>query len=957
MHSFLDILSEHITSSESSLLEEACFVFPNRRTGLYLKKHLSGKIKKTIFSPAFYTIDDFIYLLSGFTIADNITLLTLLYKAYKESNTSNENENKSFDAFISWGQMMISDFNDIDANLADPSEVFTVLTEAKAIAQWNPGNPVLTKFQKRYLDFYRSLNEVYDRFTQKLIQDKTSYRGLILKFLIEKNLLKRAAERWKKIYFVGFNALTKAEEQLIDFYVKEGLGALYMDYDLFYTDNKLNEAGYHIRKALNKWGISPFHNVFNAFKEESKNIHIVGVPGYTGQARMCGMILQQMQSPEAEHDTAVVLPDETMLFPVLNALPDSVMHTNVTMGYPFAKTITSDFFSTIINLFDNAIRLQKLKPDGPLRFSIKDILKMVSHPLLYLLINDNKAHTEAQQQLSRLLKKNNKIFYTSQEWLATTTAHINIEHPFYNVVRIICLEPFTDAVSLTTKFLEITSLFRKTFLLNNAQSKDEIEFEFLYHYTELLKKLHGFLKTLETTDIRTFRSMHGQMIKSLNVPFSGEPLKGLQVMGLLESRNLDFKNIIITSVNEGILPRSKNQKSFIPLDIRRDFNLPLFYDNESIYAYHFYRLIQRAENIWILYNTESDTFVSGEKSRFLAQMMYELKDTPCVTFTENILTYPFNTLSDNNTIIVEKTPEVISLIEKKLKKGLSPTSLYIYLQCPLRFYLQYVLGIKAPDSPEENMDEAQLGTVIHNTLEELYSKSLGRTLTEDFLNYDDNYISGLLINNFKKENKSIDLEHGKNHIIFTIALKYIQQFIKEEKKILKELSAKNENMQLLNIELPLEKDFTVQMEDVQYEVKLKGRIDRIDRVGSLIRIIDFKTGSIQDNDLKVKDWDIINQEKLSGKALQLLMYAYLFAAHTQQKGFMSGFISLRNPAERYLPLVFPEGKNTYDNAMENNIESFLNTVFQSFFDKGISFCQTADETRCKYCDFIKLCNR
>ncbi len=255
------------------------------------------------------------------------------------------------------------------------------------------------------------------------------------------------------------------------------------------------------------------------------------------------------------------------------------------------------------------------------------------------------------------------------------------------------------------------------------------------------------------------------------------------------------------------------------------------------------------------------------------------------------------------------------------------------------------------------MDEAQLGTVIHNTLEELYSKSLNRFLTADFLNYDDNYIRGLLINNFKKENKFIDLEHGKNHIIFTIALKYIQQFINEEKIFLKELSAKNENLQLLSIEFPLEKDFTVNNEDVQYEVKLKGRVDRIDRVGSLVRIIDFKTGNIQDNDLKIRNWDIINQEKLSGKALQLMIYAYLFAAHTQQKGFMCGFISLRNPAERYLPLIFPEGKNTYDNAMEDNIESFLNTVFQSFFDIKSSFCQTADETRCKYCDFIKLCNR
>ncbi len=957
MPSFLDILTEHIIGRELSLLEEACFVFPNRRTGLYLKKHLAAKLKKTMFSPAFYTIDDFICLLSGFTIADNITLLTTLYRAFKESNADSDKEIKPFDAFISWGQMMLNDFNDIDANLADPLQVFTVLTEAKAIAQWNPGNPVLTPFQKKYLDFYKSLGGIYEAFTKKLIQGKASYRGLILKYIIENNLLKNTPAPWKKIYFVGFNALTVAEEQLIDFYVKEGMGTLYLDYDIFYTENNLNEAGSHIRKAISKWGNSPFHEEFNTFKEQPKNIHIVGIPGYTGQAKMCGMLLQQWQLQINENNTVVVLPDETMLFPVLNALPDSVSHINVTMGYPFGRTITSDFFSTIINLFDNAIRLQKLKHDAPFRFNVKDILKISSHSLVCLLINDNEPQTSLLNELNREFKKSNKIFYTSQEWLSITSGALSHDHPFIDIVGIICTEPFNNALSLTAKFLEISTLFRKIFMSSNAKKRDAVEFEFLYHYSELLNKLHCFLKTLETTDVRTFRSIHGQMIKSFNVPFSGEPLKGLQVMGLLESRNLDFKNIIITSANEGILPRSKSQNSFIPLDIRRDFNLPVFYDNESIYAYHFYRLLQRAENIWVLYNTESDTFVSGEKSRFLAQMMYELKEVPCISFTEQILTYPFNTSTDNNSIVVEKTPEVLKLIEKKLMKGISPTSLFIYLQCPLRFYLQNMLGIKALETFEENMDDAQLGNVVHNTLEELYQKSLGRCLTDDLLTFDDNFIREQLINNFRKENKSIDLDHGKNHILYTIALKYIKQFIKEEKTFLQELLNKNESLHILNIELPLEKDITVLNEDVEYIVKLKGRIDRIDMVGSRLRIIDYKSGSLKDNDLKIKDWDIINHEKLSGKALQLLIYAYLYAGHAKQKDFMCGFISMRNPAQRFLPLVFPEGKNYFDSDVEAKTELFLDTVFQSFFNKENSFCQTDDESRCKYCDFKKLCNR
>jgi len=960
VEAFLEKVISEIIAKDVKHLEVCCFVVPNRRTGLYLKKYLSEKIKKTIFSPQFLTIDEFASKVSGLETSDNLTLLSLLYQSYKETLSDEKTTSHPFDEFVTWGNILLADFNDIDSQLADAEKVFSYLSEAKAIAQWNPDNPILTPFQKNYLTFYNSLSGIYSVFLKKLLENKIAYQGLMYKHIVENNLCTAFSVTWEMIYFVGFNALTLAEENIVDFYIKNNKGQLFFDYDHYYLDNKITEAGNHIRKSISKWGKSPFHDDLNSFKIVSKKISVIGIPQNIGQAKVCGLLLSKFKTTDKPNDTALVLPKEDLLFPVLNSLPENIEYTNVTMGYPLDKTLIYDLFESFITLYENAFRIQKLKADSKLKFNVKDLLKITENPFLNQINSFEISYNqEATYSFNKRLVKDNKLFYTSDQ-LATLIQEIFIDESLYtDIIKLIFSVDEQDSLKMVHLLTNVLNIIKNANVFQQKQAVDlSVEIEFLYYYSKLLKKLEVFFETVDNIEVNSFRVLHRLLAKSLSVPFTGEPLSGLQIMGLLESRNLDFKNVIMLSVNEGVLPLSKANNSFIPIDIRRHFKLPVYFENESIYAYHFYRLLQRAENIYLIYNTEHDILGSGERSRFISQLLYELpKYNNAINITESIITAPLISDKNDYSIYIEKTEDVLKLINEKTVKGISPSSLSVYLQCNLRFYFQYILRIEATEEPDETIDAAQLGSAIHFALEEIYKPFAGKSLYKKDITLSVNDIEDLLIRAFKEDIQHIDVNFGKNHLLFKIAFKYLNNFLNEEKKLLDSLS---ENGQKLIIE-STEKQFDTQLNicsnGKNIPIKLIGKVDRIDRTGNLTRIIDYKSGTIDSKDLNLKDWEMLADDTISGKIIQLLMYSYLYASNFKQINFVSGFTSMKKPDEGLLILKFPGGDESYNNDIHAQFENFLVSVFEKLYDKTIPITQTKNEKNCKFCDFKKICNR
>ena len=412
------------------------------------------------------------------------------------------------------------------------------------------------------------------------------------------------------------------------------------------------------------------------------------------------------------------------------------------------------------------------------------------------------------------------------------------------------------------------------------------------------------------------------------------------------------------SVNEGVLPLSKSNNSFIPIDIRRHFHLQVYYDNESIYAYHFYRLLQRAENIFLIYNTEHDILGSSEKSRFISQLQYELpKINPSVTITENIISAPLNFDKVDNRIFIEKNDNVINLLRDKINKGISPTSLGTYLQCKLRFYFQYILGLVIADEPEETIDAAKLGSAIHDVLERIYMPLVGKSVNEKDIAFSSSEIEDFLIYAFRKSNQHIDTNFGKNHLLFKIAYKYIVNYLKEDNKLLISLAEKNEKLIIDSTEKKLETLLNITTENGILAIKLTGRVDRIDMEGELTRIIDYKTGAIDSKDLKLKEWEMLDEDSISTKIIQLMVYSYLYASNFKKTGFVSGFTSLKKSDKGLLVLTFPEGEESYNEIIHDKFEIFLKKVFSEIFDNEKPIIQTDNKDNCKYCDFKKICNR
>jgi CRISPR/Cas system-associated exonuclease Cas4 (RecB family) len=958
MHSFLEKTVNYLYDKYGDDISELCIVLPNRRAGLFLKTHLSANLKKTFWSPEIFATEDFVALLAELEIADSTTLLFELYETVKAVG---KKEVENFDEFGKWGQILLSDLNEIDRYLVDASQLFGNLKDIKELEAWSLNTEEgLTDFQKQYLEFWKLLGEYYHDLRDRLLAKNQAYQGLAYRIVSDKVEERVEKHPWKKIIFAGFNALNKAEEEIIERLLNAGKAEILWDTDAYYLGNLNQEAGRFIRK-YNEFGnfkkLKDRNIVFeeNLLSNEKKTITVIGAAKNVAQAKVAGSIVTQLQKTnDSLQTTALVLADENLLFPVLHSLPDNIEDINVTMGYPLKSTPVAGYFDLVFGLHENGLKLSNGKENYS--FYHNDIIKLLSHPYTTIaLAGVGKEYTV--NKVTKLIQGRNIVF-AGISMLENIFTELDCEKE-WEVLLPIFKHWLKPAEGIACVHYLIDTLKNGIVLqqTKKEEAKASLELEYLFAFTKIIKRIQVLMENYPESilDLKSLRSILNQIVRSSTLPFYGEPLMGLQVMGMLETRTLDFENVILLSCNEDILPSGKSVNSFIPFELKRFFGLPTYSDKDAIFSYHFYRLLQRATTIYLLYNTESDALGSGEKSRFLTQLIYELpKVNPNVTIVEQLVNIPVVADKTGNEIIVEKTPFVFEKLKARSEYGFSPSLLNKYRNCSLSFYFNAIAGLKEADEVEETIGADTLGNVIHEVLETFYQPYVGKKIVAADIKDMKKNVEQLTVSTFEKEYSTSEISYGKNLLTIKVALKFIYNFLDAEIAL---ISSSEKAGQPLIIK-SLESDLETTLQVGATEVKIKGKSDRIDSLGSVVRIVDYKTGLADTNELKFEHWEDIRTESTLAKSFQLLTYAWLFQKMNPSitENIVSGIITFRELSAG-LKTVKVNGSDKLSSEVLNEFETQLQLILTEIFDSNVPFVQTHELDNCKYCAFKGICNR
>jgi hypothetical protein len=895
MQSFISETLDSILKTTKSF-EDVIFILPSQRAKVFLKQTLKDKISVG-FLPQTLNIEQFVQQVSGIEKADSIQLLFHFYTIYKNL----EKNPDSFDIFSSWAFTVLQDFNEIDQHLVDTKAIFVYIKDIERLKKWSvTGTFTETEFMKDHQAFLEKLNNFYPPLYQFLLEKKIGYQGLMYREAcrnIDSYIQKNAD---KKFFFIGFNALNKAEEVLFQKVLESKKAAIYWDLDeAFFNSN--HQAGTFIRKYKREWKYyekNPLKTLSTSFSGP-KNIQIIGASKNTTQIKYAGEILEKFTDFK---NTALILADETLLPITLNSLPKNISAINITMGYPLKDIPTTSLLFSIFQLFLSQEKLQKTRLN---EFYHKDVVRFLKHQAVYKLLSEQKS--SLVDDFTEEIGKENLIFIGKKQLeniLKDTAAPVKIAiSSIFN--------SFTTINEFLDRILNLIALLK--------EDVTALEKEYLFRFHTAFTQL----KTLQTeyeyfTDLKTLSLFFKQLISSETLSFQGEPLRGLQLMGMLETRVLDFENIILTSTNEGVLPASSQQNSFITFDVKIEFGLPTFKEKDAIFSYHFFRLLQRAKNVFILYNTEHDVFGSGEKSRFVTQLEMMRDDIVYKNISPKVI--PSKTVLKE----IPKNESTLERLKELAEKGISPSALTNYLHNPISFYKQKILKIKEFDDVEETVAFNTLGTVVHEALDELYKPFVGKFLSVENIFKMKKDAKDLVEKHFKVQFRNGDLTTGKNRLIFEVANRFVSNFLSKEQELLKD-----ENNKLKIIATEEELSAEIKVEGIDFPIKLHGQVDRVDELNGVLRIIDYKTGMVTALNLRVPEFEILRDEKHL-KAIQVLLYAYLFTKnknHDFKQPLEAGIYSFKNLNSGFLPIDFAlPRKKPETNITEEKLDQFITAL-------------------------------
>ena len=878
---FLDKLASVIIDKYYNNLSNTIIVLPNKRAKIFLIEALKKQVSNNILSPEIIAIEDFIQEISGIRTIDPIELLFEFYQVYL-SITDKKNQ-QEFELFANWAKTLLQDFNEIDRYLLEPNYVLSYLKDIEDIKKWGIEVEHKTKLLENYIDFWKLLPNYYQSLYEHLVNKSIGYQGLIYREAV-KNLESYCKTiQNKKFVFAGFNALNQAEEKIIQYLVSKDLAEIFWDADQTFLNDPYHDAGLFLRKFKSSWKhykSNLFDWIFDDFSK-TKNIQVIGTPKTIGQAKITGSIIEQIkfQNPDSNlNNVAIVIGEENLLVPLLYALPATVGALNITMGYSGKNNPAQILIAKMFKMHTNALS----RNANNYVFYYKDVLDILTHPLVEPYSNS--------KQLVQIINRNNYTFITHKKLL-----ELNLNSN--NLFELLFSKWDKSSIEVLESISSLLLIVKQN--LNNDNEEEKITKAFVFSIFKVINKLINYYSQHSHIDkIETLFAIYKQVIDLAEVSFEGEPLNGLQIMGALESRVLDFETVIVTSMNEGKFPAGKSMNSFIPYDVKKELGLPTYKEKDAIYTYHFYHLLQRAKNIYLIYNTENEGLDGGEKSRFITQL--EVEKQPNHNLSHEIYNAVLPEIA-YKPMIIPKSESVMLRLKEICETGFSPSALTSYIRNPIDFYFQKILRIREVEEVEENIALNTLGTIIHKSLEGLYKPLINKLLLEEDLENCLKLLDEEVLKQFKEVYKEGEIKKGRNLLAFEVAKRNVSNFVKIELESLK----KGDSIKIIALEKTFEK--TINDPSLPFPVLIKGNVDRIEERNGIIRIIDYKTGKVEARNITLKSWNGLVNDIKNDKIIQVLAYAFMYE-NNSDKLIEAGIISFKNLKAGFLPFTFKEDK-------------------------------------------------
>lgn len=959
MESFLKLVAADLYKHTEGNLAHTAVVFPNKRAGLFFNEYLAQESESPIWSPAYVSISELFRSLSPWEVGDPVKLVCELYKIFRRETQSTE----TLDDFYFWGEMLISDFDDADKNKVDTDKLFSNLQDLRnimddytfiddeqeeAIRQFFQNFSIerRTALKERFISLWDVLGNIYKGFRESLASQNIAYEGMMYRHVIEHLDVDKLP--YEKYVFVGFNVLNKVEHTLFTQLKDAGKAAFYWDYDEFYMkENRqavTHEAGEFIRRNLRDFP-SPLSGELFKNLSKPKEVHYIASSTENAQARYLPQwIRNNLTTPEKE--TAVVLCNEALLQPVLHSLPAEVKHVNITMGFPLSQTPVYSFLIALLELHTHGFNFKS----G--RYTFQSVVTLLKHPYTRQL-------TGQAELLEKELTRNNR-FYPLPGELGKDEFLTRL------------FTPLSGNLNLCIRLSETLQQVAGIYQANTSGTEDTDAFNQLYRESlfKAYTTINRFRTLIEedelTVQSETFRRLLVKVLSTTNIPFHGEPAIGMQVMGVLETRNLDFRHLVLLSVNEGQLPKSGGDSSFIPYNLRKAFGMTTIEHKIAVYAYYFYRLLQRAERITLMYNTSSDGLNRGEWSRFMLQFLIEWPHPITRQFLE-----AGQSPQGTSPITVEKTPDVMrrmqSLFDVRAnpKAKFSPSALNYYLDCPLKFYYRYVAGLSAPDEVSAEIDSATFGSIFHYAAEHIYKdltthgKVINKEALETLLrnevklqDYVDTAFKKLFFNvpqNEKPEYNGVQLINS------AVIARYLKQLLQNDLRYAP--------FTFIASEMEVDEPIDIQTPKGVIKSRIGGIIDRMDSKDGTLRIVDYKTGGDADTPPHVESL-FIPDKKRSNYVFQTFLYAAIMCRKQPTMKIAPALLYIHRAAtETYSPVIQMGEPRKPKEAVEDfskyekEYRERLQGLLEEIFNPEKSFTQTEIIEKCTYCDFKALCKR
>lgn len=963
MEYFLQRIARHLYTTLGNNLHNHCLVFPNRRAGLFLNKYLAGEINKPVWAPAVLTINDLFHSWSGLQPAGNEILLFELYKIYIRIRKSKE----SFDDFYFWGDMLLNDFDDVDKYLADASKVFRNVLDLKKIDEefgtltdeqvetirrfWMNFNPAkLTKEKSEFINIWSILNDLYNEFRNTLNDKKIGYEGMIFREVVENHLHEISAGlKWEKLHFIGFNALNRCEDSLMMSLKKANRACFYWDYDNSYiSPGKLNSAGFFLKDNLLRFGNDMpadwSYDTFLSGQQTRIKRQVISVSSDVAQVKLLPGLIEKLDGLTSvnAHQTAVILADENLLIPVLSSLPSYPEDINITMGYPLKYTREYSFVKRLLEM------QRKARTEGnTVLFEHEDIERIITDDLISGLLNDQDKQI-SQKIISGNLFRVPSDLFSGSEFLSKIFSLPGSPAQLSDYLKDILIRI-------------ISGIDEEGERSGNDSALTRLRNEFIYRILLSLNRLDGVASSPEIKiTVSTWTRILERLLNEQSVPFSGEPLSGIQVMGILESRALDFRNIIMLSVNEGVLPSLTSSSSFIPFSLREAFGLPSINHQESVFAYHFFRLLHRAENVTFLYNSNSEGLKSGEISRFLLQMKYLDSDKPVM----QDLSFRIRKQNPVPEVVERKDEHNKRLVERFSGKVngrdryISPSAINTWLNCRMKFYYRYVCGLEEKKKIQEEIDPATLGSILHSAIKTLYEKYRSKVLNGSEINSllnNRNDLADLIRHTIRETtgggNNQVFV--GNEMIVRDVLMVFLSRVLLYDRDFAP--------LTILAFEEPFGFPVNIKTSEGNIILKAGGNIDRVDNKNGVTRIIDYKTGNVADSINSIGQLFMDDRDKDPDGWLQTLLYCESYLSVNQGvKAFPAIYKLRKNPGKDLSEklLIKPDFIVDDYNSVRDEFLEFLDITLGRIFSSEEPFVMTGKSWgKCSYCPFRGLCQR